>query len=87
MFLLRAVPTEKLVVNKERASGYYRLSAYYLAKTVSELPLVVFQPTVFMLMIYWATGLNNSVAFLSTLFAVLSSSVAAQVRFRPVLFQ
>lgn len=78
MMSLLAFPTEKLVINKERSSGYYRLSAYYLAKTVSELPLVVFQPTVFMIMVYWATGLNNSVAFLSTLFAVLSSSVAAQ---------
>ena len=67
------------MINKERSSGFYRLSAYYMAKTVSELPLVLFQPTVFMSIIYWTTGLNVSVAFLTTLFSVLMSTLTAQV--------
>lgn len=74
-----SVPNERTVVNKERAAGYYRLSAYYLAKLCSELPLVVFQPTLFVTIVYWMTGLNRSEAFLGTLFVVLLTALTGQV--------
>ena len=74
-----SVPNERTVVNKERAAGYYRLSAYYLAKLCSELPLVVLQPTLFLLIVYWMAGLNRSEAFLGTLFILLLTALTGQV--------
>ena len=67
-------------MNKERAAGYYRLSAYYLAKLFSELPLIICQPTLFLIIVYWMTGLNRSVAFLGTLSVVLLTAITGQVR-------
>lgn len=75
---LFSFPNERTVVNKERASGYYRLSAYYLAKVISELPLVIIQPTLYLTIVYWAAGLNKSESFLTMLFLVLLTTVAAQ---------
>lgn len=77
--LLFLVPNEATVVTKERAAGYYRLSAYYLAKQCSELPLIICQPTLFVIIVYWMTGLNRSEAFLSQLLVILLTAVAGQV--------
>ena len=66
-------------MNKERAAGYYRLSAYYLAKLFSELPLVICQPTLFFTIVYWMTGLNRSEAFLTGLLLLLLTAIAGQV--------
>lgn len=74
------VPSERTVVNKERAAGYYRLSAYYLAKLFSELPLVLCQPTLFYTAVYWMTGLNRSESFLGGLFVLLLTAITGQVQ-------
>ncbi|XP_022797461.1 ABC transporter G family member 9-like [Stylophora pistillata] len=75
---LLSFPSERSVVNKERAAGYYRLSAYYLAKLCSELPLVLCQPTLFYTAVYWMTGLNRSEAFLGNLFVLLLTAITGQ---------
>lgn len=67
-------------MRKERAAGYYRLSAYYLAKSLSELPLILCYPTLFMIIVYWMAGLNRSEAFLGTLSVVLLTAITGQVR-------
>lgn len=74
-----SVPNERTVVNKERAAGYYRLSAYYLAKLFSELPLVICQPTLFLIIVYWMAGLNRSEAFLTMLCCLLLTAIVGQV--------
>lgn len=67
-------------MRKERAAGYYRLSAYYLAKSLSELPLILCYPTLFMIIVYWMAGLNRSEAFVGTLSVVLLTAITGQVR-------
>lgn len=75
---LMSFPNERTVVRKERAAGYYRLSAYYLAKSLSELPLILCYPTLFMIIVYWMAGLNRSEAFVGTLSVVLLTAITGQ---------
>ena len=73
------VPAERTVISKERSSGSYHLSAYYIAKTVSELPLLVILPTIFIIIVYWSAGLNGAASFFWSWFILLLSGLAAQV--------
>jgi hypothetical protein len=51
-------PLEFQMLVKERQSGMYRLSAYYLARTASDLPMDCFLPSLFVWIIYWMAGLR-----------------------------
>ncbi|CAF1236559.1 unnamed protein product [Didymodactylos carnosus] len=55
---LMSFPFERSVINKERASGSYRLSAYFMAKSVSEAPLKLVLPTAFLIIAYWMANIN-----------------------------
>ncbi len=74
---------ETAVVTKERMSGVYRLSAYYLAKLTSELPIVLFYPSAIVCCVYFLTGMTiepgNFFAFLAV---VMLTAFTAQVRAR-----
>jgi hypothetical protein len=70
---------ERVVINKERAAGWYRLSAYYCAKMTSELPLTLLQPMFFVVVTYWVIGLNGIAAFFATIGTVFVDSIAGQV--------
>lgn len=79
--VLQIFPSERTVINKERMAGTYRLSAYYLAKLISELPLTLVFPTIFTTIAYWMTGMNGvnkPWAFFAALFILLALAVAAQ---------
>jgi len=74
-------PTERDVIFKERASGCYHLSAYFIAKTASEAPTRLALPCIYMITSYWLAGINNNFAVfvnstLCTLLCVLAGESA-----------
>ncbi|GJD12434.1 ABC transporter G family member 22 [Galdieria sulphuraria] len=52
------LPLERTIVLRERASGMYRVSAYYLSKTLVELPRNALLCIVYILLLYWMVGLH-----------------------------
>lgn len=64
---------------KERSSGMYRLSAYFVARLVAGLPLEFTLPTLFVTITYWMAGLKDTpINFFHTLFVVLFNVLVAQ---------
>jgi ABC-type multidrug transport system ATPase subunit len=51
-------PSVTQMVMKERQSGMYRLSAFYLSHTLSDLPMDCFLPTLFIFITYFMGGLR-----------------------------
>ena len=51
-------PSEMVVVERERASNCYSLSAYYFAKMIAELPFNMLGPILFGSVVYFLVGLN-----------------------------
>ena len=78
---LLSFPFERAVIEKERASGSYRLSAYFMAKSLSEGPLKLILPTMFLIIAYWMANINpNFGIFLAILvFQLLSILVAESI--------
>ncbi|RWV85906.1 hypothetical protein BHE74_00003655 [Ensete ventricosum] len=73
-------PQERAMLNKERAVDMYRLSAYFMARTTSDLPLDLFLPIIFLLIVYFMAALRqNAEAFFLTMLIVFLSIVAAQL--------
>ncbi|KAI4352872.1 hypothetical protein L6164_007081 [Bauhinia variegata] len=74
-----AFPQERAIFMKERASGMYTLSSYFMARIVGDLPMELILPTVFLLVTYWMGGLKPDLwAFLLTLLVVLGYVLVSQ---------
>lgn len=72
-------PQERAMLNKERAVDMYKLSAYFLARTTSDLPLDLFLPVVFMVIVYFMAGLKATAThFFLSMLTVFLSIIAAQ---------
>ncbi|KAI3680016.1 hypothetical protein L2E82_50753 [Cichorium intybus] len=72
-------PQERRMLIKERSSGMYRLSSYFLARTIGDLPLELALPTAFTFILYWMGGLKPDPAtFLLSLLVVLYNVLVAQ---------
>ncbi|XP_010917903.1 ABC transporter G family member 22 [Elaeis guineensis] len=72
-------PQERAMLNKERAVDMYRLSAYFMARTTSDLPLDLFLPIIFLIIVYFMAGLRQSIEpFFLSMLIVFLSIIAAQ---------
>jgi len=72
-------PLERAIIFKERSSGAYQLSAYFLAKTTSEAPARLVLPSIYMVISYWMSGVNNNfVIFLGSTCCSLLSVLAGE---------
>ena len=58
---LKVVP-ERPVLNRERATGTYRLSAYFIGKMLAETPLEMVHPFIFAVIAYYMVSILSSLA-------------------------
>lgn len=76
---LMSFPSERAIIFKERACGAYHLSAYFLAKSLSEAPTRLALPLIYMTISYWLAGINPSFyIFLGTTMCTLLSVMAGE---------
>ncbi|KAL5123540.1 ABC transporter G family member 21 [Glycine soja] len=74
-----AFPLDRPMLTKERSSGMYHLSSYYVARTVGDLPMELVLPTIFVTISYWMGGLKPSlVTFVLTLLIMLFNVLVSQ---------
>ncbi|KAH7681033.1 Taurine-transporting ATPase protein [Dioscorea alata] len=72
-------PQDRPIFIKERSSGMYSLSSYFMARMVGDLPMELLLPTVFVLVVYWMAGLRPEFgAFMLTLALLLGYVLVAQ---------
>ncbi|XP_031498558.1 ABC transporter G family member 21-like isoform X2 [Nymphaea colorata] len=72
-------PQETPMLVKERRSRMYRLSSYFVARMVGDLPMELILPTLFVTISYWMGGLRPSVqTFVLTLLVILFSVLVSQ---------
>ncbi|KAL8171784.1 hypothetical protein V2J09_023588 [Rumex salicifolius] len=57
-----AFPPERLMLTKERTSGTYRLSPYFIAQIVSDLPMELLLPIASFIIVYFMAGLKHTPA-------------------------
>ncbi|KAM0867859.1 hypothetical protein ACQ4PT_041681 [Festuca glaucescens] len=74
-----AFPQERPVLARERASGMYSLSAYFMSRMAGDLPMELALPTAFTVIVYLMAGLNPApAAFALTLLVILSYVLVAE---------
>ncbi|KAJ4954216.1 hypothetical protein NE237_031048 [Protea cynaroides] len=72
-------PQERAMLDKERAVDMYKLSAYFVARSTSDIPLDLILPVLFLVIMYFMVGLRASAsAFSLSLLTIFLSIVAAQ---------
>ncbi|KAH9307874.1 hypothetical protein KI387_035785, partial [Taxus chinensis] len=72
-------PQERALLMKERGSDMYRLSSYFLARTLGDLPLDLILNFFFMVIVYFMTHLRMSIAtFCLTLIASFLNVITSQ---------
>ena len=73
------VPPERVIIRRERDAGAYRLSAYYIAKITSELPLTLCAPLIFFSILYWMVGIGDATLWVTFLAVSLLFCLIVQV--------
>jgi len=70
-------PMERMVIMKERASGSYHLSAYFMAKTSSDAPVRIALPLLYMIPSFWMAGIDDRFSMFAASTACTLLSVLA----------
>lgn len=74
-----AFPPERSMLTKERSSGTYRLSPYFMAQMVSDLPMELLLPTCSLAIVYFMAGLKATPgAFFYSLIVLLLNVLVSQ---------
>ena len=69
---LLTFPAERSVVRKERGSGAYRLSAYFLSRSFADVPARLLMPSLFIFIVYWTTNfMPDAASFFATWMTLL----------------
>lgn len=72
-------PQERVIFMKEKASGMYTLSSYFMSRIVGDIPMELILPTIFLTMAYWMAGLKPELgSFLLTLLVLLGYVLVSQ---------
>ncbi|KAJ4801636.1 ABC transporter family protein [Rhynchospora pubera] len=76
---LYTFPQEREMLNKERSSRMYRLSSYFIARLVGDLPMELIMPTVSVTITYWMGGLKpTALSYVTFLLITLFSALVSQ---------
>lgn len=68
-------PQEREMLSKERTSRMYRLSSYFAARLVGDLPMELILPTVFTTITYWMGGLKPTALSYTTFLIITLATV------------
>ncbi|KAI3882054.1 hypothetical protein MKX03_006264 [Papaver bracteatum] len=72
-------PQERMMLIKEQSSRMYRLSSYFIARNVADLPMELALPSIYVTITYWMIGLKPTVgSFLVTLVVMLYNVLVSQ---------
>ncbi|RYY85386.1 hypothetical protein EON63_07470 [archaeon] len=73
-----AFPLERAIMLRERASGSYSTSSYFMARTLVDSITILWPPIVFSCICYWSIGYQYNVGkfFIYTMFHVLDAFAA-----------
>ncbi|KAJ0241078.1 ABC transporter G family member 25 [Hirschfeldia incana] len=72
-------PQERAIFTRERASGMYTLSSYFMAHVIGSLTMELVLPAAFLTLTYWMVGLRPGlIPFLLTLSVLLLYVLASQ---------
>ncbi|KAJ4760951.1 ABC transporter G family member 2 [Rhynchospora pubera] len=72
-------PQEREMLSKERSSRMYRLSSYFMARLVGDLPMELILPTIFTTIAYWMGGLKpTALSYITFLIITLITVLVSQ---------
>eukprot|EP00798_Chlamydomonas_sp_ICE-L_P023416 gene23416-30690_t len=81
LMVINSFPAERVVSLRERAAGSYYVSAYFFAKSVSEMVFQAIVPVIFSLTVYFLVGFQASAGkfFIFTAFMMLCNAAAVSM--------
>lgn len=60
--IINVFPLSRQIMRRERFTGLYRTSSFYISRVLVEIPSQILQRILFYVILYWMVGLRNSAA-------------------------